>query len=203
VPLRVREQTLGALTCVYGRGGRRYSTEDLPLAQELALRAALAIDNARLYAAERTARAEAEAAVRVREEFLAIAAHELKTPVTSLRGFAELGVRALGVNGTLDATLARRTLETIDRQSARLAALVANLLEVAGDLPTETRSSRARSTWLTWRGSSWRPPGSARSSTRSRCRRLTAWRPSSTRSGSSRCSPTWWTTPSSTARPAA
>lgn len=131
VPLRVREQTLGALTCVYGRGGRRYSTEDLPLAQELALRAALAIDNARLYAAERTARAEAEAAVRVREEFLAIAAHELKTPVTSLRGFAELGVRALGVNGTLDAMLARRTLETIDRQSARLAALVANLLEVA------------------------------------------------------------------------
>ena len=120
VPLRARDRTLGALTCVYGRGGRRYDTEDLPLAQELALRAALAIDNARLYAAERTARAEAEAAVRVREEFLAVAAHELKTPVTSLRGFAELGVRALDAKGTLDPALARRTLETIERQSARL-----------------------------------------------------------------------------------
>jgi signal transduction histidine kinase len=131
VPLRVRDRTLGALTCVYGRGGRRYEAEDLPLAQELALRAALAIDHARLYAAERTARAEAEAAVRVREEFLAVAAHELKTPVTSLRGFAELGVRAMDAKGGLDPSLARRTLETIDRQSARLAALVANLLEVA------------------------------------------------------------------------
>ena len=131
VPLRARDQTLGALTCVYGRGGRRYEAEDLPLAQELALRAALAIDNARLYAAERTARAEAEAAVRVREEFLAVAAHELKTPVTSLRGFAELGVRAIDAKGGLDPALARRTLETIDRQSAWLAALVANLLEVA------------------------------------------------------------------------
>lgn len=131
VPLRVRDQTLGALSCVYGVSGRRYGREDLPLARELALRAALAIDNARLYAAERTARAEAEAAVRVREEFLAIAAHELKTPVTSLRGFADLGVRALDAQGTLDAALARRTLETIERQSARLSTLVANLLEVA------------------------------------------------------------------------
>ena len=131
VPLRVRDQTLGALTCVWGRGHRRYDSEDLALAQDLALRAALAIDNARLYTAERTARAEAEAAVGVREEFLAIAAHELKTPITSLRGFAELGVRAFDGNGTIDPALARRILETIDRQSARLGALVTNLLEVA------------------------------------------------------------------------
>ena len=131
VPLRVRDQTLGALTCVYGRGGQRYGPEDLPLAQEVALRAALAIENARLFAAERTARADAEGAVRVREEFLAVAAHELKTPVTSLRGFAELGVRALDKDGTLDPAFARRTLETIERQSARLTALIANLLEVA------------------------------------------------------------------------
>jgi signal transduction histidine kinase/HAMP domain-containing protein len=131
VPLRIRDQTLGALTCVYGRGGRRYGADDLPLAQELALRAALALDHARLYAAERAARADAEAAVRVRDEFLAIAAHELKTPVTSLRGFAELGVRTIDAHGTLDTTMARRTLETIERQSARLTALVANLLEFA------------------------------------------------------------------------
>jgi signal transduction histidine kinase len=131
VPLRVRDQALGALTCIYGRGHQRYDAEDLALAQDLASRAALAIDNAHLFTAERQARAEAEAAVRVREEFLAIAAHELKTPITSLRGFAELGVRAFDGNGHIDPTFARRTLETIDRQSARLSALVANLLEVA------------------------------------------------------------------------
>jgi signal transduction histidine kinase len=131
VPLRARDQILGALTCVYGRGDRRYGPDDLTLAQDLALRAALAIDNAHLYAAERTARADAEAAVRVREEFLAVAAHELKTPITSLRGFAELGVRALDAEGGIDPSFARRTLETIERQSARIGALVANLLEVA------------------------------------------------------------------------
>jgi signal transduction histidine kinase len=144
VPLRVREQTVGTLGCILGRGGRRYGAEDLALAQELALRAALAIDNARLYAAEHAARAGAEAAVRVRDEFLAVAAHELKTPVTSLRGFAELGVRALDTRGKLDPTLARRTLETIDRQSARLAALVANLLEVARGSTDRTAISPRR-----------------------------------------------------------
>ncbi len=131
VPLRARDQVLGTLTCVYGRGAHRYDADDLSLAREIASRAALAIDNARLFAAEHAARGEAEAAVRMREEFLAIAAHELKTPMTSLRGFAELGVRAIDAHGTLDPVLARRTLETIDRQSGRLSALVANLLEVA------------------------------------------------------------------------
>jgi K+-sensing histidine kinase KdpD len=131
VPLQARDQVLGTLTCVYGRGGRRYNAEDLSLVREVALRAALAIDNARLFAAEHAARDEAEAAVRMREEFLAIAAHELKTPMTSLRGFVELGVRSIDAHGTIDPVLARRTLETIGRQSGRLSALVANLLEVA------------------------------------------------------------------------
>lgn len=143
VPLRVRSQTLGLLACVYGRGQRRYDADDVALAQDLAMRAALAIDNARLYTAERTARADAEAAVSVREEFLAVAAHELKTPITSLRGFAELGVRAFEGSGTIDPTFARRTLETIDRQSARLSALVANLLEVArGTAQRDTIAAR-------------------------------------------------------------
>ncbi|MGE3908488.1 MAG: ATP-binding protein [Chloroflexota bacterium] len=141
VPLRVRDQTIGSLTCVLGRGGRRYGADDLALAQELGLRAALAIDNARLFAAEHAARADAEAAVRVRDEFLAVAAHELKTPITSLRGFAELGVRTLNARGSLEPALARRTLETIERQSARLGALVANLLEVARDTATRTSIS--------------------------------------------------------------
>lgn len=131
VPLRVRERTLGMLGCAIARGSRRYDADDLALAQELAQRAGLAIDNAGLYAGEQAARAEAEAAVRARDEFLAVAAHELKTPVTSLRGFAQLGIRSLNAHGRLDPAFARRTLEALERQSMRLASLVANLLEVA------------------------------------------------------------------------
>src|SRR5690606_29437694 len=49
VPLVARGRTLGVFTFVYGKSGRRYDTADLELATELARRAALAIENARLY----------------------------------------------------------------------------------------------------------------------------------------------------------
>lgn|GEM_PF-1275790 len=49
VPLRARERTLGALTFVMAESGREYTWADLPLAQDLARRAAMAVDNARLY----------------------------------------------------------------------------------------------------------------------------------------------------------
>jgi PAS domain S-box-containing protein len=60
VPLVARGRTLGAVTCVWAEPGRQYSTADLSLVEELARRAALAVDNARLFAAERQARAEAQ-----------------------------------------------------------------------------------------------------------------------------------------------
>ncbi|MCL4295508.1 MAG: GAF domain-containing protein [Anaerolineae bacterium] len=61
VPLVARGQTLGTLTFVRTSGERRYKAEDLFLAEELARRAAIVVDNIRLYEAERAARAEAEA----------------------------------------------------------------------------------------------------------------------------------------------
>lgn len=64
VPLRVGGHILGAISFVAGHSGRSYSIADLPLAEELARRAAAAIENARLYAAEREARGDAEQAVR-------------------------------------------------------------------------------------------------------------------------------------------
>jgi signal transduction histidine kinase len=60
VPLVARGRMLGALTCVWADSGRQYGPADLALAEELARRAALAVDNARLYEAERQARAEAQ-----------------------------------------------------------------------------------------------------------------------------------------------
>jgi signal transduction histidine kinase len=81
--------------------------------------------------AEQAARAEAEAALRLRDEFLSVAAHELKTPITSLRGFAELLLEQFGQPEGPDPERARRALRTIDRQSLTLARLVGQLLDVA------------------------------------------------------------------------
>ena len=62
VPLNARGRTLGAIMVVAGSNRRPYDAADLPLAEDLARRAALALDNARLYEAQRVARVEAEAA---------------------------------------------------------------------------------------------------------------------------------------------
>lgn len=62
VPLRARGDTLGVMTFIYAESGRHYTEADVTLAEELGRRAGLAIENARLYSAEREARAEAEAA---------------------------------------------------------------------------------------------------------------------------------------------
>ena len=62
VPLNARGRTLGAIMVVAGSNRRPYAAADLPLAEDLARRAALALDNARLYDAQRIARVEAEAA---------------------------------------------------------------------------------------------------------------------------------------------
>ncbi len=60
VPLAARGKLLGGLTFVYGPSRRRHTPDDVELIEVLARRAALAIDNARLYRAARLARQEAE-----------------------------------------------------------------------------------------------------------------------------------------------
>ena len=123
VPLVARERTLGAISLASAEAGR-YGPADLPLAEELARRCALAIDNSLLYR-------QAREAVRMRDEFLSAAAHELKTPVTSLRGFAQLTLRRLGNQGQVDQAQLQRALEVIDQQSDRLSRLVLQLLDVS------------------------------------------------------------------------
>src|SRR5206468_1702750 len=82
LPLVARGRTLGLMSLVAAESGRHYDQRDLLLAEELARRCALAVDNARLYAAAEQALHEANAAVRVRDEVLATVSHDLKTPLT-------------------------------------------------------------------------------------------------------------------------
>ncbi len=77
VPMVLRDRILGTVTFVSAESRRRYDTSDLLLAERAAALAATAIDNARLYG-------EAQAAVQLRDDFLSIAGHELRTPLSSL-----------------------------------------------------------------------------------------------------------------------
>ena len=78
--------------------------------------------------AEQAARVEAEAALAVRDEFLSIAAHELKTPITGVHGALQLLARQLRSPG-VDLARMARTLDLAERQSGRLGRLVSQLLE--------------------------------------------------------------------------
>ncbi|HJZ50439.1 MAG TPA: response regulator, partial [Roseiflexaceae bacterium] len=75
VPLEAGGRIMGALTIAMAESDRRYGRGDLPLADDLARRIAMAIDNARLYRS-------AQESVRMRDIFLSVAAHELRTPLT-------------------------------------------------------------------------------------------------------------------------
>ena len=80
--------------------------------------------------AEREALRQSEQAVALRDRFISIASHELKTPLTSIKGAAQLLLR-LHTAGQLDLDRAVRSLETIDAQAARIRLLVDDLLDVS------------------------------------------------------------------------
>ena len=80
---------------------------------------------------ERVARAEAEEALRERDDFLALASHELKTPAATLSATAQLLERQLDRRGSLEPEQLRGSLERLRKQSQRLARLVDRLLDVS------------------------------------------------------------------------
>ncbi len=128
VPLRVQGRVFGTLSALRSPPARPYSDDDLSLLQNLADRAALAIDNARLYAREQRARAEAEAAVQLRDTFLSVASHELKTPMTALLGQAQLLQRRAAREQVL-AAREQRSVGIIIAQVQRLNRLILALLD--------------------------------------------------------------------------
>ena len=124
IPLTARGRALGVLTLIGTDGHRRYDAADLALAEELARRAALAVDNARLYRAAGQARQEAEAADRAKGRFLAVLSHELRNPLSPV---------LMAVSALLDGDEMlglRPTLEMIRRNVELEARLIDDLLDV-------------------------------------------------------------------------
>ncbi|MFN3653642.1 MAG: ATP-binding protein [Armatimonadota bacterium] len=119
VPLLARDRPLGAMTFVSTAVGRRYGPEHLRLAQDLATRAALALDNARLYR-------QLQRADEYKNRFLALLGHELRGPLGVIRNALEILVQL----GLRDGPRQRRALETIRRQVGQEARLIDDLLNL-------------------------------------------------------------------------
>ncbi|WP_164104662.1 PAS domain S-box protein [Candidatus Laterigemmans baculatus] len=115
VPLVVRERTIGVMTFAAAESMRRFTTSDLAVAEDLARRAAIAIDNAHLYA---TLQEEG----RKKDEFLAMLAHELRNPLAPIRS-------GLDLLAMMD--VEREVLEMMQQQVEHMVRLVDDLLDVS------------------------------------------------------------------------
>jgi signal transduction histidine kinase len=122
-PLMARNQLLGFLTVARTTPGYTYELPEQALVHDLADRLALAVDNVRLHE-------EARQAIRARDEFLAVAAHELKTPLTTLQLHVQKLLRAERAEGRSADSAPAQALHRADRQVQRLSALVNDLLDV-------------------------------------------------------------------------
>jgi signal transduction histidine kinase len=123
VPMRARDQIIGCIAFCSSDPQRHFDNEDLMLATDLAQRAALAIDNQRAYQASKHA-------VQLRDEFLSVASHELRTPVTSLQLAVQSALTIGQENGAPPGFL-KHALESAERQTRRLGRLVDALLDVS------------------------------------------------------------------------
>lgn len=122
-PLVARGKTLGAITLIASESNRRFTQDDLLMAEELGRRAGLAIENARLFQ-------ESTEAVRARDEFISIASHELKTPLTSMGIQLQLLERSMG-NSDGYPPIFRKSVDVSLRQIDRLNRMVNDMLDIS------------------------------------------------------------------------
>jgi signal transduction histidine kinase len=128
LPLRTRREMLGALVIAANDPERRMTDDKLPLAEELAERAALAVENAKLYTEQVEARRKVEDLSRLKDEFLSIASHELRTPVTSIKGYTQLAKTLIKEN---DLPTSEEYLDIALDQIDRMSRLILELLDVS------------------------------------------------------------------------
>jgi signal transduction histidine kinase len=123
LPLVVDGRALGAFSMSFGEA-RAFPEHDRRFFATIARHCAQALDRARLFDAERRARAEAEAMNRLKDEFLATVSHELRSPLTAILGWAAL------MRTRRDMDLGK-AIETIERNARLQARLIEDVLDVS------------------------------------------------------------------------
>jgi PAS domain S-box-containing protein len=120
VPMVASGKVVGALTLVSSRDDRRYTAEDQSLAEELGRRAALAVENARLFD-------QAQQATRDRDEMLGVVAHDLRNPLNTIFMASQL---LLELIPEAEQPKNHRQLEIVKRAAGRMDQLIQDLLDV-------------------------------------------------------------------------
>jgi signal transduction histidine kinase len=133
VPLVNSGGPLGALTLVTSSSGRRYDEADLSLAADVAVRAAIVIEHARLFH-------EAQQATRARDDILAVVAHDLRNPLNTVT----MAVGLMLENTPVELVEERRQVEIVRRAADRMNRMIQDLLDVkrmeSGRLSMDCRS---------------------------------------------------------------
>lgn len=132
VPLVTSGKPLGALTLVTSGSGRRYEIADLSLAADLARRAAIVVEHARLFH-------EAEQATRARDDVLAVVAHDLRNPLNTVTMAVSMMLETTPVERVQE----RRQVEIVRRAADRMNRMIQDLLDVkrmeSGRLTTDLK----------------------------------------------------------------
>lgn len=121
VPIVIDKEAIGAITFVTTESRRRYTKESLTIVEELASRISHGIEHARLYT-------EAQKAIALRDDFISMASHELKTPVTSLKIYTQGLQKQIEIT---DKNMSIEQLKKMNNQVDKLAMLITDLLNVS------------------------------------------------------------------------
>jgi PAS domain S-box-containing protein len=128
LPLRARDRVLGVMVFLQFQPKRKYKHEELTLAQELTDRAALAIENARLFEEAGDKARQLEKANKLKSEFLTNVSHELRTPLNAIITLTDILMR--GIPGDLNAEQIRQ-LQIIQRSGSNLLNLINDILDLS------------------------------------------------------------------------
>ncbi|MGC4066154.1 MAG: PAS domain-containing sensor histidine kinase [Polyangiaceae bacterium] len=124
-PMRIRDRIFGVITLVSVGSRKQFGSTDLELLEEIGRRAGVALENASLYGAARDAAASAEAASRMKDEFLATVSHELRTPLNAIVGWASI------LKDRVDDPAVARPVQVIHRNAVAQVKIIDDILDVS------------------------------------------------------------------------